>query len=159
LPADADVIGQPWTLQLTDWDTPQIRKEVNATTGKTGTPRLPLPRCGATFPPYNAHCAIRRAALAVEIVMDDVIRLTDVEVHKQRIHGVAQAKKREEAKIYKESGQVVMRQERQLFAYKFYIDQEPLDVPTERLNEVRRRPCAGRCARRSGLRAAWPRSR
>lgn len=49
---DAEVIGQPWTLQLTDWDTPQIRKEVNATTGKTGTPRPPSPPspwCGAIF--------------------------------------------------------------------------------------------------------------
>jgi len=90
-------------------------------------------------PNNGHHLALRRVAIAAEIVMDDVIRLTDVEVHKQRIHGVAQAKKREEAKIYKESGQVVMRQERQLFAYKFYIDQEPLDVPTERLNEVHHR--------------------
>ena len=38
--------------------------------------------------------------------------------------------------MYKEAGQLALRKERQLFAYRFYKQQEPLDLPTERLNEV-----------------------
>lgn len=71
-----------------------------------------------------------------DIVLDDPVRIENVPLMRQRIAVVKAAKKREEQQ---QSRQMAMmrRNAPQLFVYKFYAEQAPLDLPFDKLNDVR----------------------
>ena len=83
---------------MSDWSSPHIHKETNASSGKLG----PAARLGAAAAvARRANDGRQRrgggseaARRLPEIVMEDAVSLTDVQLHEQRIRGVAQAKKR-----------------------------------------------------------------
>lgn len=65
--------------------------------------------------------------------MDDVVRIENVTLVRQRISMVKEVKKAEMQQV---NSMAMMRQAPQLFAYKFYKKQLALDLPFEKLNEV-----------------------